>query len=93
MPSKLGGAPVVDPLDHTRGHRVHRARVGTAKSTIAAERAAVTNPAFLQPPECGHLSFYTQRRDFEYCEGFQEGHGLWLQKIKTKTSKDHGPGE
>jgi hypothetical protein len=47
MPSKLGGAPVVDPLDHTHGHRVHRARVGTAESTIAAERAAVTNPAFL----------------------------------------------
>jgi hypothetical protein len=40
------------------------------------------------------ISLFTlQRRAFEYCEGFQEGHGLWLQKKKTKTSKDLGPGE
>ena len=47
MPSKLDGAPVVAPLDHTGSHRARRARVGTAESTIAAERAAITNPAHL----------------------------------------------
>src|SRR6266436_5917176 len=38
-----GGAPVVDLLGHTPGHRAHRARGGTAESTKWVGYAALGN--------------------------------------------------